>query len=167
MNWYRLFYWITVAENAKVFFIVFTTVFSVISVIATLVFIFGRDDGGKCPKDGWGERAKKWMWWGYPFMIFFWGLFIFTPNKKDTLLIIAGGGTMNFLTTDSVSKQIPRELSTFVVSELKNMAKEAEVDLGVLTQKDKILDEAKKMSTEQLLEKMQVDSNFAKIITGR
>jgi D-arabinose 5-phosphate isomerase GutQ len=97
-------------------------------------------------------------------MIFFWSLFIFTPDRKDALLIIAGGQTMNFLTTDSTAKQIPHELSSFVVSELKNMAKEAQVDLGIQNQKEKILEQAKTMTATEIVEKMKVDSTFAKVI---
>ena len=41
------------------------------------------------------------------------------------------------------------------------------VDLGIANQKDKILSEAKQMTTDQLLEKMQIDTNFAKIITSK
>lgn len=71
---------------------------------------------------------------------------------------------MNFLTTDSTAKQIPHELSNFVVTELKNMAADAKVDLNIKDQKQKILDEAKNMSTKELMEKMKVDSTFAKVI---
>jgi hypothetical protein len=74
---------------------------------------------------------------------------------------------MQFLTTDSAAKQIPHELSTFVVTELKSMAKEAQVDLGIASQKDKILEEAKNMTSQQLIERVKVDTNFAKIIMDR
>ena len=100
-------------------------------------------------------------------MILFWSLFIFTPSRKDALLIVAGGGTMEFLTTDSTAKQIPHELSNFVVTELKNMGEEAKVELQVMSQKDKILDEAKKMTSDQLLQRMKVDTNFAKVILNQ
>jgi len=93
-----------------------------------------------------------------------WMGYVLTPTKKETLLIIAGGGTMNYLTTDSIAKQIPHELSTFVLTELKSMAKEAKVDLGIANEKDRILEEAKNMTSQQLMEKMRVDSNFAKVI---
>lgn len=158
MNWYKLFYWMTVADNARSFFVVFAAIFTTIAVIVTLWHLVDDDNR---------EDSSKWIFWSYPFMILFWSLLIFTPNKRDTLLIVAGGGTMNFLTSDSTAKQIPHELSNFVVTELKNMGVEAKVDLGIASQKDRILDEAKKMTTEQLLEKMRVDSNFAKIITDR
>jgi protein subunit release factor B len=94
-------------------------------------------------------------------------LYIFTPSKKDALLIVAGGQTMNFLTTDSSATQIPHEVLNFVVSELKYMSEEAKVDLGVSSAKDKILEEAKKMTTEELLKKINEDENFRKIVLDK
>lgn len=161
MNYTKLFYWLTVADNAKTLFVTFIWIFTVISLIATFVYFFNWDDEK-------GQRMpRKWMWWSYPFMILFWSLYVFTPNKKDALLIVAGGQTLNFLTTDSTTKQIPHELSGFVLTELKNMAQEAKVDLNIASQKDKILDEAKNMSAKQLMDRMKVDSNFAKIILDK
>lgn len=171
MNYTKLFYWLTVADNAKTMFVVFICIFTVISFIATLGYLFSIHSDGfnrQTDEDKVNQRmARKWMWWSYPFMILFWSLYVFTPDKRDALLIVAGGTTMNFLTTDSTAKQIPHELTSFVVTELKNMAKNAEVDLNIGSQKDKILDEAKDMSATELMEKMKVDSNFAKIILDK
>lgn len=165
MNYTKLFYWLTVADNAKDFFSVFITIFTAISIISTMWFIFDRNgsDMTTGPSSA-AEKAKKWMWWSYPFMILFWSLHIFTPSKKDALLIVAGGHTMNFLTTDSTAKQIPHELSNFIVTELKNMAAETRVDLNIKDQKEKILEEARNMSAKELVEKMKVDSTFTKVI---
>lgn len=44
------------------------------------------------------------------------------------------------------------------------MASEARVNLNIQDQKQKIIDEAKKMSAEELLNKMQIDTTFASII---
>jgi len=44
------------------------------------------------------------------------------------------------------------------------MASEARVNLNIQDQKQKIIDEAKKMSAEELLNKMQIDTTFANII---
>jgi hypothetical protein len=161
MNWYKLFYWLTVADNAKSMFITFTVIFTLISGVATIAYFANMDDVDE------QKMSRKWMWWSYPFMVFFWSLYIFTPNKKDALLIVAGGGTMEFLTTDSTVKQIPHELSSFVVTQLKSMGEEAKVELGIQSQKDKILDEAKSMTTQQLLDKMKLDTNFANIILNK
>lgn len=168
MNYTELFYWLTVADNAKDLFRVGIGVFTLISIISTVWFIIDRDgnDMSTSP-DSAAERAKKWMWWSYPFMILFWSLHVFTPSKKDALLIVAGGQTMNFLTTDKSAKQIPHELSTFIVTELKNMATEAKVDLNIKDQKQKILDQAKEMTAKELVEKMKVDTTFAKVILDK
>jgi hypothetical protein len=161
MNYTKLFYWLTVADNAKTLFVTFIWIFTFISVVATFYYFILHDE-----EEG-QKMCRKWMWWSYPFMILFWSLYIFTPSKKDALLIVAGGQTLNFLTTDSTSKQIPHELSSFVVTELKNMAENAKVDLGIASQKDKILEEAKNMTANQLMDKMRVDSNFAKVILNK
>jgi len=168
MNYTKLFYWLTVADNAKTMFVVFMTVFTIIAIISTLWFLFDRSgEDLSCEDNKGAERAKKWMWWSYPLMIVFWSLYVFTPNKKDALLIVAGGQTMQFLTTDSTAKQIPHDVLNFVSAELRSMAKDAEVDLGISNQKDRLLEEAKKMTTDQLLEKMKADTSFAKVILNQ
>lgn len=160
MDYTKLFYWLTVADNARVLFKTGMIIFTVIAVISTIVNIFTRGEG----EDDAANVARKWMWWSYPFMFLFWSLFVFTPSKKDALLIVAGGQTMNFLTTDSTAKQIPHELSNFVVTELKNMAAEAKVDLNIKDQKQKVLDEAENMTAKELMDRIKVDTTFAKIV---
>lgn len=160
MNYTSLFYWLTVADNAKDLFFAGIVLFSLVAVIATVVNFIARGEGDNDS----AAQARKWMWWSYPFMFLFWSLNVFTPSKKDALLIVAGGQTMNFLTTDKSAKQIPHELSTFIVTELKNMATEAKVDLNIKDQKQKILEQAKEMTAKELVEKMKVDTTFAKIV---
>lgn len=165
MNYTKIFYWLVVADNAITFFKAMIWIFTIIAAIATISYFIcvdSTEDDKKAQK-----MARKWMWWSYPFAIVFWLLYILTPSKRDSLLIIAGGQTLNFLTTDSTSKQIPKELSNFVVSELKNMAADAKVELSIENQKDKVLEEAKAMTSTELLDKMKVDTNFAKIILNK
>jgi hypothetical protein len=47
------------------------------------------------------------------------------------------------------------------------MATEAKVNLNIKDQKEKILSEAKDMTSKELIEKMKVDTTFAKIIMGK
>ncbi len=163
MDYSKLFYWLTVADNARLLFGWGAGIFTLIVVISTAVnFIARADEEHKI-----ADTARRWMWWSYPFMFLWWSLLILTPNKRDALLIVAGGQTMNFLTTDSTAKQIPHELSNFVVTELKNMAAEAQVDLNIKDQKQKILDEVGNMSAKELMEKMKVDTTFAKIVLDK
>lgn len=158
MDYTKLFYWLVVADNARTMFTTFVVVFTIIAVIATIAFLITGDS----PDDQ--AMSRKWMWWSYPLMVVFWSLYVFTPSKKDALLIVAGGQTLNFLTTDESTKQIPSELSGFILTELKNMAAEAKVELGIKDQKERLLEEAKTLTTEELLKKMNEDKNFADII---
>lgn len=186
MNWYKLFYWITRADSVKDFFDSASNIFTTFAILSFFVFVFMSafaksvisSSGCKTEEEELKDPEVR----GYMKMrryfasIFYvslglslitWLGYVFVPTKKEALIIMAAGGTMEYFTTDSTAKQIPHEMTTFVVTELKSMAKEAQVDLGIATQKDKILDEAKKMTTEQLLEKMKVDSNFAKVLTEK
>jgi hypothetical protein len=89
------------------------------------------------------------------------------PTKKDAVMILVGGSVVEFMTTDSVARQIPSELLILARNEIQSAAAEAKVDLGIQSQKDKILQEAKNMSTTDLMDRMKVDSTFAKIILNQ
>jgi hypothetical protein len=185
MNWYSIFYWVTRADSVKTFFDVTSDIFTwmtVLGFIAVVVFSFIvreiiAEENLPIEQEKTNPKVRSYKLMGRYFTgIFYvslflslvtWAGYVFTPTKKETLLIIAGGGTMQFLTTDSAAKQIPHELSTFVVTELKSMAKEAQVDLGIATQKDKIVEEAKTMTSTELMERIKSDTNFAKIILDK
>lgn len=171
MNYTKLFYWLTVADNAKAFFLSFGILFTVITVLSLLFYFYnGHIDGysGQTYDDKVSQKmARKWFWWSTPFTILFLAMWLFTPSKKDALFIIAGGQTLNFLTQDSSAKQIPYELTTFVVDGLKSMAADVKVDLNIANQKEKILEEAKNMTGQQLLERMSIDSTFSNIILNK
>lgn len=166
MDYTKLFYWLVIADNAKVLFGWGIFIFMVVSIISTIALIVSAT--GKYSEKDEQMRdirtSRKWMFWSYPICFLWWSLYIFTPDKKDSLLIVAGGGTLNYLTTDSTAQQIPKELSNFVVTQLKTMAKENEVDLNIKDQKNKILEEAKKMSTEEVLNKIKTDSIYKKVL---
>lgn len=166
MNYEGLFYWLVVCDNARTLFVAGIWIFTISAVISTVAAIFmGMEEEDL---DSTSRKlARKWQWWSIPFMLLFWSLYVFTPSKRDALLIVAGGQTMNFLTTDKSAKEIPHELSNFVVTELKNMATEAKVNLNIKDQKEKILNEAKDMTSKELIEKMKVDTTFAKVIMGK
>lgn len=163
MNWYQIFYWLTVADNARIFFGWMCALFTIVAVFSTIFYFASLQDDAEFAE----KVSSKWVKYSYPFMILFWSLLILTPSKKDSLLIIAGGGTIEFLTSDSTAKKIPGEMSNFVLTEIKNMAKEAEVELDVKTAKEKVLEEAKQMTSEELINKISADSNFAKIILNK
>lgn len=163
MNWYSIFYWLTVADNARYFFWTFAVIFTVIGFFATIAVLNSDSNTSEAEL----TNSRKWFAWSYSLGILFWIGVVFTPNKKDSLLIIAGGGTLQYLTTDSSAKQIPHELTNFVLTELKSMSKDVELEMDLKSQKEKVLETAKKMTTEELLQKIQVDTNFANIVLER
>lgn len=169
MDYRVLFYWLSIADNARSFFLTFTIIFTIMVLISTIcyfVFAYTESHGGQTDEDKVAQRlARKWMWYSYPFFILFWGLFVFTPTRKDALLIVAGGSTLNYLTQDSTARQLPKDLMSFVSTELKQMASEAKVSLELNKTKEQIIEEAKKLSSDELLEKMRIDSNYRKLLT--
>lgn len=163
MDYTKLFYWLTVADNARAMFITFTVLFTIIAVISTIVYIVCKMSDHENDEEDC-KNIRKWMFWSYPFMILFWSLTIFTPSKRDALFIVGGGQVVNFLTTDSTTKQIPHELSNFIVSELKTMAKDAEVEYAAEETKEKLVEKAKSLSSEELIEKMKTDPEYKKLL---
>jgi len=167
MNYTTLFYWLTIADNAKSFF-GWTIAFLTIAVIISIILYFvGRDPEVIKTNPNMSSASATWFKWFMPFLIIFWIVNIATPNKKDALLIVAGGQTLNYLTSDSTARQIPHEALNFVITELRSMAGDAKVELNLQSQKEKILNEAKKMSANELIEKIKTDTTFAKIILDK
>lgn len=186
MNWYNIFYWITRSDSVKDFFDSTSNIFSWFAVLSFIILVIissfahsiisennikTQEDEDNDPDVRGYKRLRRYF--AYIFYVSLglslitWSCYVFTPTKKEALLIMAAGGTMNYLTTDSTAKEIPHEMSTFVITELKTMAQEAKVDLGINSLKDRILDSAKNMSTVQLMERMKVDTNFAKIVLNK
>jgi len=185
-NWYELFYWITRADSVKQFFDTTSTLFTwftAIFFIAVIVSSIGAansvsernsrsEEEDKTDPDirAWRTAKKYFSICFYVFLplaMITWFGYVAVPTKKEALLIVAGGGTMQFLTTDSSARKIPHEMSTFVVTELKSMAESAKVDIGLKEDKEKILEEAKKMSAAELMQKMKEDTSFAKVIMNK
>lgn len=185
MNWYQIFYLVSLGDGLIDFFDTLSnwmTFFAIVSFIFYLVMWIVSvasyvDDNGITDDIEYAAKAKGFrrlrrfsgfMFWGFLLLtIISWLAYVAIPTKKESLLIIAGGGAMQYLTTDSVGKQLPKEAMTFVVTELRQLSKEAKVELGIASEKDKILEQVKSMSADEVLAKMKVDSNFANIVLGK
>lgn len=126
MNWYRIFYWITVADGVKNFFDVFSNIFTFLTVAGLIFYIANRiyrvsqSDVDKVECDSWGSHFAKFFWISMLLCIVTWGGYVFTPTKKDALLIVAGGAVGNFITSDSSAKQIPSELTNLLRLKIKD-----------------------------------------------
>ena len=166
MNWYAIFYWLTVANNARAFFITFTVIFSAIFLVSMLIFLVARDGNDLTDQSDWAKPAKKWAWYATPFMLLFWVLTIATPSKSDTLLIIAGGAVGNFITSDTNARALPSDVMQFLriklQGEIATSNDELKRQLGAQTPKEKLLDKAKELTKEELIRYLETDTTLVK-----
>lgn len=170
MNWYSIFYWLTVANNAKGFFWFFGVVISIIAIVSFIAWIVNMNETDKDAPIA-VKASRKWFFWSLPIAMLMWAGIIFTPSKKDAGLIVAGGTAANFLTSDSTAKALPHDIMVFLQTEIRSLAEDAKVEISeaktelkVKSAKEKIIEEAKNMTGDQILEKMKVDTIFRNII---
>jgi energy-coupling factor transporter transmembrane protein EcfT len=162
-NWYKIFYWLTVAHNFKTFFTVMIILFTAVTVIAAICYFLSTDKYSGVDDQ---KMSRKWIWWSSPFTVLFWMLFLFTPSKTDTLLIIAGGAVGNFITSDSSSKAIPSDITNFIHMKLKleasDVGEEMKAQLGLQSPKEKYIHKLKNMTSEQIIEYLERDTTTFK-----
>ena len=177
MNYTGLFYWLIVADNARIFFGWAVALFMLVIliciiakvIISTSISYYG--DSGVIERKDDHTVTNKYLFRSIPWAMLFWLLLIFTPTKRDALLIVAGGQTLNYLTTDSTAQKIPHEMTDFIVTELKSMAEEAKVEImenkiekDAISTKQRIINETKNLTADELLKKMKDDDIFKEII---
>lgn len=184
MNYYSVFYWLTVADGVKQVFDVFSNVFTwftVISLIAYAIMIGvsiqckidsnGKDKDDKDYKDSmlWRKMVGRFYWTSQIICVITWLGYVLTPTKKDCMLIVAGGAVGNFITTDTSSRAIPADITKFLHlslnKEIDDLQKEVKTDirkeLGVQTEKEKFIERVEKLSKEQLIEYLKNDTTIS------
>ncbi|MEO5646170.1 MAG: hypothetical protein ABIO57_03695 [Candidatus Paceibacterota bacterium] len=185
MNWYSIFYWLTVADSVKKFFDTTSNIFTWFAVLSFLVVVattIGKsyqisENSIKTPEEeatdadvrSWDflkRISSKFFWWMLPLALVTWLGYVMTPTKKDCLLIVAGGAVGNFMTTDTSARKLPSDVTKFLHLSLKNeiagLSDTAKKELGITTPKDEFLKKAAKMSKEQLLKYLQADTTVLK-----
>lgn len=157
MNWYQIFYWVTVADGVKNFFDVISTTFLVFSILMFIIywavfFNYRSSSDGSEPEDK-TERKEYRFWvrvcrnsfiWFICLMTVTWTAYVFCPSKKDAIVIIAGGAVGNFITSDSSARQIPAELTLLIREKMKSEIQDLKTDISVDTLQGK--------TKEQLIE---------------
>ena len=164
MSYKALFYWLTVADNAKIFFWTFAIIFTIVSCIAVLAYLFTSESYQSEDDKKAQAMSRKWVWYSMPFTILFWAFVIFTPSRKDALLIVAGGTTLDYLSQDSTARQLPKELINFVSVELRNLASETGVQLQINSKKEEMMDKVKDLSAKELIDLMKQDTTYKQLI---
>jgi hypothetical protein len=184
MNWYSTFYWLTVADSVKKFFDVASNVFTFFAVIFFLIMIITiigkaiqvsedsveneEDEKTNADVRAW-EFAKKYstklFWPSLIICIITWLGYVMVPTKKDCLLIIAGGSVGNFLTTDKSAKELPGDITKFLhlslQKEVSDLSEDGRKQIGLQTNKDKLIDKAKKMTKDELVKYLETDSTLS------
>lgn len=153
MNWYQIFYWITVADGVKSFFDVFSNIFTIFASVSLVVYVIlmfteisAEYESEKKEFGIWKRHFRTIFLWTLLGTCIFWAGYMFTPTKKDAMIIVAGGAIGNFITSDSSAKQIPAELTLLVREKLKSEVQD--IKSGNIFQEDTLKDKTK----EQLLE---------------
>ena len=184
---YSVFYWLTRADSVKQFFDTSSNIFTVLAVIAFIGYIVCsiakaiqasenniKDDAEeKTDADvrSWETSRKFFSKFAYtmlPFAIVFWLGYVFTPTKKECLLIVAGGAVGNFITSDSSARALPADITKFlhlsINKEIEDLSAETKEDikgeLGIKSPKDKLIDNIKDLSKEQILEYFKKDTTI-------
>lgn len=171
MNYVFAFYLIGIVDGLKTMFAITGGAATFIGLILLIVEINYK---GTKPNDNekeTHERLTKTATRFSRFFLFF-GLFfllfsVLLPDRKSAILMVVGGQTLNFLTRDSSASKIPSELMTYMVTEIRNLSNEAQLNLDISKTKQVILKEAENMSTKELIDKLKTDTTFTKILLNQ
>jgi hypothetical protein len=164
MNWYSVFYWLTVDDVVKKFFDTASDVFTTFTIISLMGFIImsigyanaiSSENSKTEDEDKVNPDIRSWklgkkifgsvMYISLALALITWCGFIFVPNKKDALLIITGGAVGNFITSDSSAKQIPAEAMTLLRDKIREEIKDVHIKDIIIT------DTLKNKTKEELL----------------
>jgi hypothetical protein len=175
MNYYYVFYGISVADGVKNVFDTFSNIFTLLTVISLIAFVvvvgvttnekLGTED--KASALNWRKFIGRTFWFSITVCIITWLGYVATPSKKDCLLIVAGGAVGNFITSDTSAKAIPSDITSFLHLSLKEEMKAIGSDvkdevvsnvkkqLDIQTPQDKFVEKLKTMSKEEIIHYLQ------------
>ena len=151
MNWYKVFYLLSIADKVSGVMLALVIVTGIYTIVAS-VWALGLGDN---PWKDWGTGAKRvyYIWTTTFFLSLI--LFTFLPSKKDCILIIAGGSVGNFITTDSSSLAIPADITKYLHvalnREISDLDTEFKKDMGMLTKKEEFIEKVKSLSKEEVI----------------
>lgn len=156
MNWYSIFYWISVADGVKSFFDVFSNVFSwgaIICLAVTVLIIVMKNDKNQ-NSESENESILYWLtfWrrstlWLSLLAFITWGGYVFTPSKKDALLIVAGGAVGQFITSDTSARQLPAEAMNLLRAKIRSEIVEINTSSAA-----EVVDTLEQKTKEELIE---------------
>lgn len=154
MNWYSIFYWITVADGIKDLFDWMSNLFTLLTVIFCIIYcmiMIAHGDAKNKQNDEqnrsdlfWIKNWRRLFIWSMILAFISWTGYVAVPTKKDALMIVAGGAVGQFITTDSSAKQIPSEvmllLRTKIRSEIEQINGKTVTDTLANKSKEELLE---------------------------
>jgi len=151
MNWYNVFYWVTVADGVKGFFDVVSNWTLSFSVLFFMIYwiVFGmyhdkemnNDESSEKTLIYWLGVVRKTFIWFFITCMITWTCYVFCPSKKDAIIIIAGGAVGNFITSDSSSRQIPAELTLLIREKMRDEIEGLKTGISIDTLQNKTKEE--------------------------
>lgn len=153
VNWYSVFYWISVADGVKSFLDVSSSIFTwgavilyMIVLVLMLVIAAGEwdDEQDKRSVEDVYRAVKKAAAYALILALVSWMGYVLCPGKKDALIIVAGGAVGNFVIKDSSARQIPSEVMTLLRDKIRseirevNLQEPVEDSLGQRTKEELI-----------------------------
>lgn len=154
MNWYSVFYWITVADGIKDLFDWMSNLFTFLTIIFCIVYVLlmiahaeaknKQNDEVNKSDLFWIKNWRRLFIWSMVLAFVSWAGYVAVPTKKDALMIVAGGAVGQFITTDSSAKQIPSEvmllLRTKIRSEIEQINGKTVTDTLANKSKEELLE---------------------------
>lgn len=164
MNWYSVFYWLTVSDGVKKFFDVASNIFTFFAVIGFIVYLIiaigkavsvseknltTKEEEQKDPDFRSWSLGKRYIgsffYVSLGLAIFTWVGYVLTPSKKDCVIIVAGGTVGNFLSSDTNARKVPGKafglLNAYMDKTYAELTAEDRASIGVKTKDDKVKDD--------------------------
>lgn len=117
ISWYSIFYLFSVMDRLGGMFIGLTVLFGVISAISIIVWMCSAVYEETC-------TGKRWAKVTVPLFFLCLALAVLLPNKKDMLLIVAGGAVGEFVTSNKDAKAIPAEVTRWLRLNIQNASED-------------------------------------------
>lgn len=159
MNWYSVFYWISVADNVSMFLQVIAVIFMIFFIFSAIGFFVSANAKAENSYNQEREDYKQWSVWHTAWKrVFQWSLIIsltmgtlwvFIPSKKNCLLIVTGGTVGNFIASDSSAKAIPAEAMNLLREKIRQEVEEIKNPLSSQNLQDMTKDELIKLLKEK------------------
>ncbi len=154
MNWYEIFYLVTIADNIKSFFDATSNIFSWFAVIGFIAYLISTICHASAVSENSESKDTKslkivqrslsiFFYTSLAISLICWFGYIISPSKKDALIIIAGGAVGNFITSDSSSKHIPAEAMILLRDKIKSEINDLHLKDGLAVQVDTLQNKSK------------------------